>query len=264
MAWQTGLSEERKRRQKVLFEFTREAAEAKTDEERMEIINNFYQKEENQIFLYLPPIPKASKQERPPENVSPSEKTSHEEEIADKMLESRDDECVSAKTVEEDPEPQIEEKVKATQEPSNLRAKDLHPEMYQKWKDFSSRQDFNENCRQYYEEITHEPQVAPNEKVMAVKIDEDQVNAPSEPPNTPSSEITRAPFKAPEQRVQEGHQQSGPAAAKNSPPPIKVKGDHYRQGRAKHIRRPMRRKPPPWPSRLQLKRGIYSGGKMRQ
>ena len=120
----------------------------------MEIINNFYQKEENQIFLYLPPIPKASKQERPPENVSPSEKTSHEEEIADKMLESRDDECVSSrsviqfsvKTVEEAPEPQIEEKVKATQEPSNLRAKDLHPEMYQKWKDFSSRQDFNKNC----------------------------------------------------------------------------------------------------------------------
>ena len=74
--------------------------------------------------------------------MSPSEKTSHEEEIADKMLESRDDECVSSrsviqfsvKTVEEAPEPQIEEKVKATQEPSNLRAKDLHPKTYQKWK----------------------------------------------------------------------------------------------------------------------------------
>ena len=119
MAWQTGLSEERKRRQKVLFEFTREAAEAKTDEERMEIINNFYQKEENQIFIIHPDQPKAPKQELPPENVSPSEKTSHEEEIADKMLESRDDECVSSrsviqfsvKPVKEATEPQIEEKV---------------------------------------------------------------------------------------------------------------------------------------------------------
>ena len=81
----------------------------------------------------------------------------------------------------------------STQEPSNRPAKMLHPEMYRKWKEFSSRQDFHENCRRYYEEITHEPQVAPKEKVMVVKIDEDQVNAPSEPSAQPPNETTKEP-----------------------------------------------------------------------
>ena len=106
----------------------------------------------------------------------------------------------------------------------------------------------------------------PNDTKPQIEENEKQVKTIDEPSTTPSSEIAHAPFQAPEQRViiQNEDHQSGPAETKSSPPPIKVTDDRYRQGQAKHIRRPMRRKPPPWPSRLTLKRGIYSGGKMRQ
>ena len=118
--------------------------------------------------------------------------------LARKELATEVEESSEHQTAAKEGQPRDATKDKeSTQEPSNRPAKMLHPEMYRKWKEFSSRQDFHENCRRYYEEITHEPQVAPKEKVIVVKIDKDQVKTINKPSNTPSSEITRVPFKAP-------------------------------------------------------------------
>ena len=152
------------------------------------------------------------------------------------------------------------------QEPSNHPAKKLNPDRYRKRKEFSSRQNFHENCRRYYEEITHEPQVAPKEKVMVVKFDEDKVNAPSEPSAQPPNETTKEPeiasLKVQVARVkgETKEEEKDEAHCEPSPPPpskdVPPKSRHIHpasksrpnNGAPKRRPRPPHKKPPPWSS----------------
>ena len=140
------------------------------------------------------------------------------------------------------------------QEPSNHPAKKLNPERYQKRKEFSSRQNFHENCRRYYEEITHEPQVAPKEKVMVVKFDEDKVNAPSEPFAQPPNETTKEPeitsrkVQVASVKGETNEEEQDEATKKPSPPPprtdVPPKSRHIHPASMSRPRLPPMKLPP--------------------